>query len=515
MALSRRAFLQGTAAAAAWPLTVRGWQAPSGTHTGLFQHGVASGDPLTNAVILWTRVTPPATRNGSAPIDVRWQIASDARLANVVARGTAQTATERDFTVKVDAANLKPGATYYYAFDVAGEQSPIGRTKTLPDRGMQRLRLAQVSCSNYPTGYFNVYRCIANRPDLDAVVHLGDYIYEFANGRYADPSIKRGVQPVTEVVTLQDYRSRYGFYRLDPDLQEVHRQHPFIVVWDDHELANDAWSGGAANHSADQGDWETRRRAAYRAYREWMPIREDTGTGIRLYRRFAFGGLADVIMLDTRGLRDRQAAENDQKTIADPHRTLLGSEQEMWLSNTLRASQGAGTRWRVLGQQILFSPLTLPGMPVLKTDLWDGYPAARERMFDMFEAGGITDVAILTGDIHSSWAFDVLRNPWAAPSTSGGAARRGPGVEIVTPAVSSPPMFSSAEQRTFAKLLQPLAPHLKFLEGDSRGYVLLDITPEKLVADWNFVPTVTERTDRESRAARFVCERGSSHLVEP
>jgi alkaline phosphatase D len=511
MPVSRRAFLHGTAAAAAaWPLTVRGWQAPTATDSRLFQHGVASGDPLTDGVILWTRVTPPAARS-SAPIDVRWRIASDARLANIVARGSVQAATEHDFTVKVDARNLKPGATYFYAFDTGGEQSPIGRTKTLPDRGAQRLRLAQVSCSNYPTGYFNVYRCLVNRPDLDAVVHLGDYIYEFADGRYSDPSITRGVQPVNELVTLQDYRNRYAFYRRDVDLQEVHRQHPFIVVWDDHEMANDAWSGGAGNHNADQGDWKVRQRAAYRAYLEWLPIRESSATEIRLYRRFAFGGLADLIMLDTRGLRDRQVAGNDPTAIADPRRTLLGAAQETWLSNTLRDSQGAGTRWRILGQQILFSPLTLPGMPVLRPDVWDGYPAARERLFDMIDNGHITDVAILAGDIHSSWALDVARNPWSAydPKTASGSRA----VEIVTPAVSSPPMFSSATQRELAMVLQPLASHLKFLEGDSRGYVLLDMTPNTLVADWYFVPTVTERTERESRAARFVCERGSSRLV--
>jgi len=513
MPVSRRAFIHTTAtAAAAWPLTVRGWQAPSGTPTGLFRHGVASGDPLSDRVILWTRVTPPAGHSETTPLNVRWQIASDEKMSAVVARGLTQTAAERDFTVKVDAGNLKPGATYYYAFDSGGEQSPVGRTRTLPARGAQRLRLAQVSCSNYPTGYFNVYRCLANRPDLDAVVHLGDYIYEFASGRYSDPSISRGVQPVSEVVTLADYRTRYAYYRNDPDLQAVHRQHPFIVVWDDHELANDAWSGGAGNHSAGQGDWKVRQRAAYRAYLEWMPIRESPASDIRLYRRFDFGGLADLIMLDTRGLRDQQVDPANKTAVADSRRTLLGAAQEAWLSDTLRASQRAGTGWRILGQQILFSPLTLPGMNVMRPDVWDGYPAARERVFDVLDNGHITDVAILTGDIHSSWALDVPRDPWTTaydPRTASGSRA----VEIVTPAVSSPPMFSSQAQRDVAAVLQPLARHLKFLEGDSRGYVLLDVTPKALQADWYFVPTVTERTEQEKRAARFVCERGSSHLV--
>ena len=513
MAVTRRAFLHSTAiAAAAWPLTVRGWQAPAETPKGLFQHGVASGDPLSDRVILWTRITPPPTRSANRPIEVRWQIASDERLTNIVSKGTVAAAPQRDFTVKVDAANLKAGATYFYAFDVGGEQSPIGRTKLLPDRGAQRLRLGQVSCSNYPTGYFNVYRRLANRQDLDAVVHLGDYIYEFANGRYSDPSLGRAtMQPGTEVVTLQDYRSRYAFYRTDADLQAVHRQHPFIVVWDDHELANDAWSGGAGNHNATQGEWRVRQRAAYQAYLEWMPIRETASDEIRLYRRFSFGGLADLVMLDTRSGKDRQAASNDLATITDPKRSLLGAAQESWLSETLRASQAAGTRWRILGQQILFSPLTVPGMNVLRTDVWDGYPAARERIFDMIDNGRITDLAVLTGDIHSSWALDVARNPWQEYEPKTGSGSRA--VEIVTPAVSSPPMFSTPAQREIATMLRPIARHLTFLEGDSRGYVLLDVTPKTLVADWYFVPTVTERTDRESRAARFVCESGSSRLV--
>ena len=514
MPLSRRAFIHTTAAAAAaWPLTVRGFQQEPGAQSGLFRHGVASGDPLTDRVILWTRVTPPAGHDDSRPLDVRWRIASDDKMANLVGRGTAQAASERDYTVKVDAGNLKPGATYYYAFDSGAEQSTIGRTKTLPARGAQRLRLGQVSCSNYPTGYFNVYRCLANRPDLDAVVHLGDYIYEFASTRYSDPSISRGVQPVSEVVTLADYRTRYAYYRHDPDLQAVHRQHPFIVVWDDHELANDAWSGGAGNHNSSQGDWKVRQRAAYRAYLEWMPIRESSTTDIRLYRRFDFGGLADLIMLDTRGLRDQQVAAADKTALADPRRTLLGSAQEAWLSDTLRASQKAGTQWRILAQQILFSPLTVPGMAVLRPDVWDGYPAARERMFDMIDSGRITDVAILTGDIHSSWALDVPRDPWTATAYDPKTASGSRAVEIVAPAVSSPPMFSSQAQRDIAMMLQPLARHLKFLEGDSRGYVLLDVTAKTLQADWYFVPTVTQRTEQEKRAARFVCERGSSHLV--
>lgn len=509
MPLTRRRFLHGAAAAAVWPWTVRGWQAPPEPDR-RFQHGVASGDPLADRVILWTRVTPPAARGATGPIPVRWRIAEDERLSRVAAAGTIDAVPERDFTVKIDASALRAGATYYYAFDADGEQSPIGRTRTLPARGIDRVRLAQVSCSNYPTGYFNVYRRLAERDDLDAVIHLGDYIYEFASARYADPSLPRSVRPAGETVTLHDYRTRYAVYRRDPDLQAVHQQHPFIVVWDDHELANDAWSGGAANHGPDDGDWRVRQQAAWQAYREWLPIRESGEPGIRLYRGFRFGELVDLTMLDTRGLRDRQVAPG-RPGITDPRRSLLGAAQEAWLADSLRASQLAGTRWRIIGQQVLFSSLTLPGMTVQRTDVWDGYPAARDRVFDMFARDRITDVAILTGDIHSSWALDVARNPWTGydPNTGRGAVA----VEIVTPAVSSPPLFSTAVQRDLARLMQPLARHLKFLDGDHRGYVLLDVTADRLQADWYVVPTVAERSAAEARAARFVCERGAGRLA--
>src|SRR5262245_5600294 len=353
MAISRREFIQtATASYAAIPLALRAQQSAGDVTSRLFRHSVASGDPLGDRVILWTRVTPPPTRSATGPIDVAWQIASDEALTQIVARGTAAAAEEKDFTVKVDAGGLRPGRTYYYAFRAGNERSPIGRTKTLPERGNARMRLASVSCSNYPAGYFNVYRCLANRLDLDAVVHLGDYIYEFANGRYGDGSESGRVPiPATEAITLADYRSRYATYRSDIDLQDAHRLHPFIVVWDDHELANDAWSGGAGNHDPSKGDWQTRRMAAYKAYLEWMPVRESAAQGIRLYRSFRFGDLTDLIMLDTRALRDQQVDGRDAAALADTRRSLFGAEQEAWFFDQLRASQRADTRWRLLGQQ--------------------------------------------------------------------------------------------------------------------------------------------------------------------
>lgn len=517
--ITRREFIQvTTASAAAIPLALRAQQSAGEISSRLFRHSVASGDPLTDRVILWTRVTPPAgsaDASGSArAIEVSWHIASDEAMTQIVSQGTALAAEAKDFTVKIDAGGLRPGRTYYYAFTSGGERSPIGRTKTLPERGNARMLLASVCCSNYPAGYFNVYRCLANRPDLDAVVHLGDYIYEFANGRYGDGTASGRIPiPRGEAVTLADYRNRYATYRSDIDLQDAHRLHPFIVVWDDHELANDAWSGGAANHDpATEGDWQTRRAGAYRAYLEWMPVRESTQPGIRLYRSFHFGDLTDLIMLDTRGLRDQQVDGRDAAALADPRRSLFGAEQEAWFFDQLRASQKAGTRWRFLGQQILFSPLTPPGIPVQRPDVWDGYPAERSRVLDVIDQDKISNVVVLTGDIHSSWALDVPRMPWGPgykAATGGGSLA----VELVTPAISSPPLFASASQRDAANMLRPLAPHLKYLEGEHRGYVLMDVTRDRVQADWYHVPSVDQRAAQEAKVVSFVCERGSSRLA--
>jgi alkaline phosphatase D len=523
VSLSRRKFLWSAAASVGslraaegrarwtWPDLQQAQAADAGT-TGLFQHGVASGDPLVDRVMLWTRVTPRDPR-GSAPVEVRWRIGTDPAVTSATTQGSARAVGERDFTVKVDAGGLEPGRPYYYVFESGGERSPIGRTRTLPADDVERIRLASVCCSNYASGYFNVYRCLANRDDLDAVVHLGDYIYEFQDGVPAEGhGFLRLPEPRKEATTLSDYRIRYATHRADPDLQEAHRQHPFIAVWDDHEITNDAWSGGASNHNPEsgEGDWATRKAAAYRAYLEWMPVREFADTGIRLYRTFRFGALADLIMLDTRGLRDRQVSSNDVPGLASPTRSILGTDQEAWLFDRLRASQRAGTAWRVIGQQVMFSRLTPPGQGVLVADTWDGYQASRDRVLDVLAAENVRDVAILSGDLHSSWTFDVTKNPWNGYQAESGAGSLA--VELVAPAISSDPLFAGPGLRERAPLLRALQPHLKFLDGDNRGYVIVEITPSALRGEWHFVRTVRERSTDERLAAAFVCERGSAHF---
>ena len=511
--LTRRQFLWASAAAGVAGLTGETplAHAQQQDKAGVFQHGVASGDPLTDRVVLWTRVSPAEISSPDA-ISVAWRIGTDSGVERVVARGSLRATPDRDFTVKVDAAGLQPGQTYYYAFEAQGQQSPIGRTRTLPRGNVARLRLVSLCCSNYPSGFFNVYRCVANRSDIDAVIHLGDYIYEFENGRYGDGAgLLRVPEPRREAVTLADYRVRYATYRTDPDLQEAHRQHPFIAVWDDHELANQAWSGGAANHDPEQGEgeWSLRKAFAYQAYLEWLPVREVSPAEIRLYRTFRFGSLMDLIMLDTRALRDRQAS--DPAALIDPKRSILGDPQEAWLFEQLRSSQQAGTIWKAIGQQVLFSRATPAGWPVLNPDSWDGYQAARDRVLNYLASERVRDVAVLSGDLHSSWALDVAPDPWRqykAPTGEGSLA-----VELLAPAISSAPLFANRSVREREPLLRTFLPHLKFLDGDNRGYVAIDVTPQRIEASWYFVPTVAERTDVDTRAARFVCERGSSRLV--
>jgi len=513
MTLSRRQFLWTTAASSVClPALLKAQAAPSNASS-VFRHGVASGDPLNDRVILWTRVTLPADP-GAREVEVRWLVATDERMTRVVRRGTLRTSAARDFTVKVDAGGLDEGRPYFYAFEAGGERSRVGRTKTLP-RAADRVRLALACCSNYPAGFFNVYARIAGRDELDAVVHVGDYIYEFENGVYGDGTgLLRIPEPRREAVTLSDYRIRYATYRTDPDLQDAHARHPFIVVWDDHELANDAWAGGAANHNPEkgEGDWPTRRAAAYRAYLEWMPIREASDRDIHLYRSFRFGSIADLKMLDTRGLRDEQVKSDDIAALTRESRTLMGDRQERWLFDRLRSSQRAGTGWRIIGQQVMFSRLALPGRPVVLNDVWDGYQAARERVLNFIDKERIRDVAILSGDIHSSWAFNVPRNPWDGYTAASGEGSLA--VEIVAPAISSPPLFTNPILRAGEPGLRASLPHLKFLEGESNGYVLIEATRDRLQNDWYFVPAVARHSDEERRVTRLVSERGSSRLVE-
>jgi alkaline phosphatase D len=486
-----------------------------------FAQGVASGDPLHDRVILWTRATP------AKPTDVvrgNWLVASDPGMKKIRRSGRFVTDLRRDFTVKVDATGLEPGSTYYYRFEVRGAQSVIGRTRTLPIGRVARLRFAFSSCANYPHGYFNAYARIAERNDLDFVLSLGDYLYEYKLGVYADTQLagSRDVVPTHEIVTLADYRLRYALYRSDPDLQEAHRQHPFISVWDDHETANNSYSDGAENHNPDQGegDWRARRRSAVQAFNEYMPIRSRSTSDDEIYQHFAIGDLADVLMLDTRlHGRDLQAAfkpgESDlpfsDPTIADPARTLLGLDQEKWLERQLRGSRERQQPWRILGQQVMLAHLSrTQGRTLRNPDQWDGYAPARERLFKVLRERDIRNNVVLTGDIHSSWCNDLSSNPWAPAATTDEA--RVVGVEFVGPAVSSPGLRDAPQAAIEARERRAASPHIKYLELHKRGYCILDVTRDRAQCEIYHLPTVSVRDGGQQLAAVFASEAGNNAL---
>jgi alkaline phosphatase D len=508
-------------------LALRGFpvQAAAAVH---FTHGVASGDPLADRVILWTRVLPGDGR--AQALDVHWEIALDEEFAQKVTSGTTDTSAARDYTVKVDAAGLQPGTAYFYRFSAQGVHSAVGRTRTLASAGAQQLRFAVVSCSNYPQGFFHVYREIASA-ELDAVLHLGDYIYEYADGGYANPLMLeqgRHVSPLHEIVSLEDYRTRYGLYRTDPDLQAVHQAHPFICVWDDHEIANNTWKEGAENHNPQEGEFAARRLAAIQAFHEWLPIREQASLeeGI-IYRSFDFGDLASLIMLDTRLVgRDEQLSHDMnidtlRSALASRTRSIMGGAQEAWLEQELARSAAAGIPWQLLGQQLLMGKLNVPqfadeafdpaqrdavlsgrygllrtrsqqGLP-FNLDAWDGYPANRARALEAF-ATQAANVVVLAGDTHSSWAFNLARDNGEPVA-----------VEIGTPSVTSPGFenFLPLPEAQVVEATMQASPELVYMKPLGRGWVALDVTRERVSASWHFVSTVTQTEYVVSAGARL------------
>lgn len=479
-----------------------------------FQHGVASGDPLADRVILWTRITVSASVLGVPDaVDVEWRVATDPEMTRVIVAGTAQAEVDSDHTIKVDADGLEAGTTYYYDFRAQGMRSPVGRTRTLPLGRVARARLAVASCANYPAGFFNAYRMIARRADVDLVLHLGDYLYEYENGAFGDgAALGRVPDPDRELLSLEDYRARHAQYKLDPDLQELHRQHAMLAIWDDHEIANNGYRDGAGNHQpGTEGDWEARKRSAMRAYFEWMPIRPAApGDAGRVYRQFAFGDLFDLVMLDTRyaGRDPRITSNCDRRGIDDPARSLLGAEQEAWFFDALRASLARGAAWRLVAQQVMMGQLSNVAQGcVTHPDQWDGYDRDRARVLGRLRSEAIDDLVILTGDAHSSWAFDLAEDPFDPEGYDPGTGRGSLAVEFVTPSVSSPSTFVPGEEDP------DMLPHLKFMDLLRHGYLLVDVTPERVQAEWYHVSSVLDARADEALAAMFQVRAGQNHLV--
>ena len=441
----------------------------------------------------------------------------------VVGEGHVEAVSEHDFTLKVDVRGLEPGTTYYYRFETADRLSPVGRTRTAPDGRTERIRLGVVSCACWPHGFFNAYRHLAER-DVDLVLHLGDYIYENGDGW---EEVGRIHEPRHRLRTLADYRRRHSQYKTDPDLQELHRRHPMVAVWDDHDVADGAWRDGAAGHDAEEdGEWSDRRAAAIRAYLEWLPVRSpDPSRPDRIYRSFPLGELAGLTVLDTRlAGRDRPAADGKRAVAAvDEERSLLGGEQWAWLRDELGSSAG---QWRILANQVMMAPLRLldvprplrrlvPGLVAggvgVNGGQWDGYPKERETLFALLEEHALENVVVLTGDLHSSWAGELTLDP------KGDAAPVG--VEFVAPSVTSrsfaeqvaPPVPGS--RAALRRLVASQNPHFSFFDLEGHGYLLVDLTPERLRAEFWHVSTVAERARGERLVAARVVRPGEAEIV--
>ena len=492
----------------------------------IFQHGIASGDPLPDRVMLWTRLTLPAYEDQQ----LAWEIASDPEFRSVIGSGMATACADDDHSVHVDAAGLQPGRRYYYRFHALGQTSPVGRTRTLPDRNVHHIRFAQVSCAKFNAGFFNVYARIADHDDLDFVLHLGDYIYEAANqppsGQTPGADIGRPFEPLHECKTLDDYRIRYNQYRRDPDLQRMHAALPIISTVDDHEFADGAWRGGADVHDeVRDGPWAERVKNALRVRWEWLPIRlPDPADPLRVYRSLHFGKLADLFLISTRIHRDLPVPPPE---MHDPNRTELGLAQRKWLFDEFNHSDAA---WRILGNPSVLGTTwkkDLPEtakLPLLKTkliaadglgpdyDQWDGYPAERFLLMKHIRDHKLGNFVVLSGDIHVCLAQELKMDPFDP-------TQKAVAVECVNSSITSQnfddkmkwaPRTKSVEHEQ--ELLR-LFPEMKYIDLDSHGYNLVDVTPERVQVEWWNVDTVLTRTRNEWRGAAFQIESGKPALV--
>ena len=540
-ALTRRnlfALAGASAAVAATPLAAQSFGKG-------FTHAVASGEPASDKVMLWTRYV------SDAPAYLAWEMSESEDFAKLAAEGSTGKAAgpDSDYCVKTWADGLMPGRWYFYRFIAPdGTKSPVGRTRTLPESGVQGFRMAVFSCSNYGFGWFNAYGHAVEANDCDLAVHLGDYIYEYGADNYPNPGqgvAERVLAPTTEIVALTDYRLRYATYRADPDCQRLHQVLPMISVWDDHESANDSWKDGAQNHQSEtEGDWQARKAAAKRAYREWMPVSDEP------YAAYQVGDLATLFRLDTRlEGRDQQfslekvlAGQKDPQAImaaldtfktgawADPKRQLLGAAQDAWLADGLAASTASGTSWQVLVQQVLIGNLRSPqaltnqlgdglpdfvrqrlmaagiaskaGLP-LNMDAWDGYPAARERVFKAALKAD-ANLIVLAGDTHNGWAFDLAHEGAAVGVELGVCSVSSPGFEsylgFVKPEVLAGALVAENEQ-------------LKWADTAQRGYMVVELTPARAVTEYRFTGSVKQRSTKLAGTKRIATDKGSGKLV--
>ncbi|MFF8639482.1 alkaline phosphatase D family protein [Streptomyces sp. NPDC015345] len=517
---SRRTVVKAAAATAALAAPLATASLAHAAESPAFLHGVASGDPLPDGVLLWTRVTPTPDAvpgSGKGPdTEVRWEIAEDKGFSRVVSRGSTTARAASDHTVKADVRGLRPATTYYFRFsvgDASRVHSLVGRTRTTPahEATAHGVRFGVVSCANWEAGYFSAYRHLADRTELDAVLHLGDYIYEYRSGEYptADDVVRQH-EPRHEIITLADYRVRHGAHKTDPDAQAMHAAHPVVAIWDDHEFADNTWSGGAVNHSASEGPWAQRMAAAKQAYFEWMPVRPSTeGT---VHRRIRFGRLADLHLLDLRSFRSQQAGTGSG-AVDDADRTLTGRAQLDWLKAGLASS---GAAWKLVGTSVMISPVAFGSLPAhllaplaellglpkeglaINTDQWDGYTDDRKELLAHLRDNEIQDTVFLTGDIHMAWANNVPAKAATYPLSPSVAT------EFVVTSVSSDNIDDMLDVAPHTVSLAAAAAikaanrHVKWLDMDSHGYGVLDVTAERAQMDYY---ALSDRTDPKATSS--------------
>lgn len=516
-ALDRRRLLQLAAASAGGLWLPRGARSQPRLAASPFGLGVASGSPRHDSVVLWTRLMGPALAPwpAGAPVTLRWEVAHDEQFSRIAGSGDAQAVPELAHSVHVEVPGLQPDRWYFYRFVAGGVASPTGRTRTFPADGspVQRLRLAYASCQRWEHGYFSAYRHMLGE-DLDAVLFLGDYIYEYPNAANAVRVPSGGW-----VVTLDDYRQRYALHKGEADLQAMHAACPWLVTWDDHEVQNDYAGTQAGDSGPPVANFLARRAAAYQAFYEHMPVRAAVltqglaglaaGAEVRLYSRQRFGQLATVMMLDDRQYRDPQVCSRGGKLGSsevnpascaawnDPGRTLLGAAQERWLDGEL-AQSTAG--WTIVGQQTLFGQRdTLRGVgQSLWNDGWDGYAAARGRLAQSLQRSA--NPVLLGGDVHENWVGHVKAD-YSRPDSPA------IGVEFCGTSITS---RTSGKAKAAERLAEN--PHFVFADAERKGYGVAEFTPRRLTTTLRVVDDVTRPDTRVETLARFEVEAGRSRV---
>ena len=467
-----------------------------------FTLGVASGDPLPDSVILWTRLAPDALAvdgRGGMPadaesVDVVWEVAADDRFTQIVTSGVFTAEARHGHSVHVDASGLKPGTDHHYRFRVGEWQSPVGRARTLPDGSAERLRLAVANCQMLETGAYAAYRHMAGQ-DLDLVLHLGDYIYEYPGVPGARPSL-----PETMVVSLADYRLRYASYHLDPDLQAAHARFPFVVTWDDHEVANNYMGDSVPGTGGSPQEQLDRKAAAYQAWWENLPVRIDPpeGPALAVHRSFTVGDLARLHVLDERQHSEVPPCRPDPESTIDfgdcearegEDRTRLGADQEAWLEGSL--AEG-GVTWNLVGNPVVLAGVdsgAADGDAAYYLEVWDGFPQARNRLTE--QLAGSSNPVVLTGDYHQGMVLDVHRTPFDMSS------------EVVAPEFMAPPISSVL----FGQDVSPRTPHLRE-QLNSHGYLSVEVTPDRLTASFQVVADVTDAASAVTTASTWTVDVG-------